>query len=201
MDRPFGKLDHEVCRLLRWKSMFIEAESDPTVPPSTDQNYWCVETQVCIGPDGLSVVAVAKASATLGDPFDNPFPARAVLIVDQNATEDQKCALVEFAQSVGGRLLENIVGVQSAPISMKIGEADQHGSVVLTAGRLARIQTRALSDKDHICGNEVAYYPPLTELTHAMPAYTVADEFQGSGLDREWRIFGKRSAFVGTFSR
>ena len=117
--------------------------------------------------DGLSVVAVAKASATLGDPFDNPFPARAVLIVDQNATEDQKCALVEFAQSVGGRLLENIVGVQSAPISMKIGEADQHGSVVLTAGRLARIQTRALSDKDHICGNEVAYYPPLTELTHA----------------------------------
>jgi len=134
--------------------------------------------------DGLSVVAVAKASATLGDPFDNPFPARAVLIVDQNATEDQKCALVEFAQSVGGRLLENIVGVQSAPISMKIGEADQHGSVVLTAGRLARIQTRALSDKDHICGNEVAYYPPLTELTHAMPAYTVADEFQGSGLDR-----------------
>jgi len=151
--------------------------------------------------DGLSVVAVAKASATLGDPFDNPFPARAVLIVDQNATEDQKCALVEFAQSVGGRLLENIVGVQSAPISMKIGEADQHGSVVLTAGRLARIQTRALSDKDHICGNEVAYYPPLTELTHAMPAYTIADEFQGTGLDRECRIFGKRSAFVGTFSR
>jgi len=151
--------------------------------------------------DGLSVVAVAKASATLGDPFDNPFPARAVLIVDQNATEDQKCALVEFAQSVGGRLLENIVGVQSAPISMKIGEADQHGSVVLTAGQLARIQTRALSDKDHICGNESTYYPPLTELTHAMPAYTVADEFQGKGLDREWRIFGKRSAFVGTFSR
>jgi len=39
MDRPYGKLDHEVCRLLRWKSMFIEAESDPTVPPSNDQNY------------------------------------------------------------------------------------------------------------------------------------------------------------------
>ena len=37
------------------KSMFIEAESDPTVPPSNDGAYWCSETQVCIGPDGRVV--------------------------------------------------------------------------------------------------------------------------------------------------
>src|SRR5438094_4201528 len=58
--------------------------------------------------DGLSVVAVAKASATLGDPFDNPFPARAVLIVDQNATEYQKCALVEVTQSVDGHVHDDM---------------------------------------------------------------------------------------------
>ena len=52
MDKPYSNLGHEVCRLLRWKAMFIEAESDPTVPPSNDQSYWCSETQVCLGPDG-----------------------------------------------------------------------------------------------------------------------------------------------------
>ena len=52
MDRPFGNLPHEVCRALRWKSMFIDVPSDPTVPPSNDQIYWCEESQVCIGPDG-----------------------------------------------------------------------------------------------------------------------------------------------------
>jgi hypothetical protein len=151
--------------------------------------------------DGLSVVAVAKASATLGDPFNDPYPAKSVLIVDQKATEDQKCALVEFAKTMGGRLLENVVLVQSAPISLEVGEADKHGAVVLQAGNLARIQTRPIGDKDHLCGNETTYYPPLTELTHAMPAFTLSEEYRGSGLDVEWRIHDKRSAFVGTFSR
>jgi hypothetical protein len=151
--------------------------------------------------DGLAIVAVAKASATLGDPFNNPYPAKSVLIVDEKATEDQKCALVEFAKAMGGRLLENVVSVQSAPISLEVGEASQHGSVVLQAGNLARIKTRALGDKDHLCGNESTYYPPLTELSHAMPAYTLSEEYRGSGLGLEWRINDKRSAFVGTFSR
>ena len=52
MNKPFGVLPHEPCRLLRWKAMFIDAESDPTVPASNDQIYWCSESQVCIGPDG-----------------------------------------------------------------------------------------------------------------------------------------------------
>ena len=151
--------------------------------------------------DNLSVVAVTRTSATLGDPYHNPYPARSILIVDQNASEKQRCALVEFAKSMGGRLLENVVQVQAAPISMKVGEGAEHGSVVLMAGDLARIKTRSLSDKDHLCGNEYTYYPPLTELSHAMPAFTIADEYQGKGLEREWRIFDKRSSFVGTFSR
>ena len=52
MDKPFGKMEHEVCRLLRWKAMFIEAESVPTVPPSNDRSFWCAQTQVVTGPDG-----------------------------------------------------------------------------------------------------------------------------------------------------
>jgi len=151
--------------------------------------------------DNLSVVAVTKASATLGDPYHNPYPATAILIVDQNASDEQKCALAEFARAMGGRLVENVVQIQAAPISMKVGEGLEHGSVLLTAGNLARIKTRSLGDKDHLCGNESTYYPPLTELSHAMPVFTIADEYQGKGLGREWKIFDKRSAFVGTFSR
>ncbi len=49
--------------------------------------------------DGLSVVAVVQASATLGDPYGNPFPAKTVFLVDERASEVQRSALVHFAQS------------------------------------------------------------------------------------------------------
>ncbi len=52
MEKPYSKLGHEPCRLLRWKGMFIDVESDPTVPASNDQIYWCAETLTCLGPDG-----------------------------------------------------------------------------------------------------------------------------------------------------
>src|SRR5437870_12975805 len=43
--------------------------------------------------DGLTVVAAVKAGATLGDPYGKPYPAKAVLIVDQRATSEQRQAL------------------------------------------------------------------------------------------------------------
>ena len=42
----------DLCPALRWKGQFIEAEHDPTVPPSNDGIFWCMHTQTCIGPDG-----------------------------------------------------------------------------------------------------------------------------------------------------
>jgi len=41
-----------LCSFLRWKRQFISAEPDPSVPPSNDGLFWCVQTQTCIGPDG-----------------------------------------------------------------------------------------------------------------------------------------------------
>src|SRR5204862_7441502 len=70
--------------------------------------------------DGLTVVAAIKAGATLGDPYGKPYPAKAVLIVDQRATGEQRQALIEFARHMGGKLLEKIVKVESAPISMEV---------------------------------------------------------------------------------
>jgi hypothetical protein len=150
---------------------------------------------------GLSVVAVTRANATLGDVYSDPYPARSVLILDGNATADQRRALVDMARTMGGRLLDDVVRVETAPISMQVGEGSRHGSVELKAGAIASIETRSLGDKDHFCGNEVTYYPPLTELHHAMPAYAISNTYSGNSLGTEWRIFGKRSAFVGTFTR
>lgn len=150
--------------------------------------------------DGLSVVAVLNANATLGDPYHNPYPAYAVLIVAQQATAAQRKALVEFAKAMGGKLLEHVVRVDIAPIQMNIGQGREHGQVELAAGDLASISTRSLCAGDHLCGNEEVYYPPLTRIAHAMPAYTREDSFHGQGLGVVWERRGARSAFIGTFT-
>jgi hypothetical protein len=150
--------------------------------------------------NGLGVVAVVKAHATLGDPYHSPFPAESVLIVDQRATARQRLALQEFAASMAGKLLNHVVRVEAAPIQLTLAQGEQHGAARLVAGDLARIETRSLCQGDDKCGNEVVYYPPLVQLAHAMPAFTLDDSFQGQGLNVVWNHIGKRSAFVGNFS-
>jgi len=150
--------------------------------------------------NGLSVVGVVKANATLGDPFTTAYPAKSILIVDRRATTEQQAALKSFAQSTAGDLLKDVVKVELAPIQLEVGEGDRHGYAKLAAGSLAQIETRSIHGKDHLCGNEEVYYQPLTELTHAMPTFTVNDEFSGRGLGVSWKLNGKRSSFVGHFS-
>jgi hypothetical protein len=153
--------------------------------------------------DGLSVVGVVKAAATLGDEYNNPYPAKAVMIVDQRATAEQQRALVGLAQSFSGELLKNVVRVEAAPIEMEIAHDGGHfARTSLRAGTLAGIETRSINKKDHLCGNEEVYYPPLAaNLTHSMPAVADLDQYQGSDLGVRWTVHGKRSAFVGTFSK
>ncbi len=147
---------------------------------------------------GLSVVAVVKAKATLGDRYHDPYPAEAVLIVDRRANEAQRTALENFARAQAGRLLDHVVLVETAPITFK---TIAHDAVALTAGKLAMIRTRSLCSGDVICGNEFTYYPPLTKDAHAMPAYTEQEAYNGRGLGVVWDRSDRRSAFVGTFAR
>jgi hypothetical protein len=56
-----------------------------------------------------------------------------------------------------------------------------------------------MNAKDHTCGNESTWYPPLTKLDHAMPAVAVAHTFKGEGLGTTWSSPDKRSSFVGSF--
>ncbi|SPE27754.1 conserved exported hypothetical protein [Acidobacteriia bacterium SbA2] len=150
--------------------------------------------------NGLAVVAVVKAHATLGDPYHSPYPAESVLIVDQKANAQQRLALQEFASSMAGKLLSHVVRVEAAPIELTLATGEMHGAAQLVAGNLASITTRSLCQGDDKCGNEIVYYPPLVHLAHAMPAFTLEDSFHGQGLNVVWNHIGKRSAFVGSFS-
>src|SRR5437667_6982639 len=149
---------------------------------------------------GLTVAAAVRAKGTLGDPYENPYPAKAVLLVDDQANPQQQAALLKFAQQMGGELLKNVE--QVIPTQMElIVNAEHHGAALLRAGRFATVQTRSIGGQDHLCGNEETFYPPLTELSHSMPAVALTDTYSGQGLGVSWDLHGKRSAFVGTFSR
>ncbi|HEY6249555.1 MAG TPA: DUF1326 domain-containing protein [Candidatus Angelobacter sp.] len=149
---------------------------------------------------GLSVVGAIKASATLGDPFGKPYPAKSVLLLDRQATPQQREALINFAQEMGGELFRHVVKVMDVPISMQVLQ-EHHGSASVHAGSFVTVETRPIGDKDHLCGNETTFYPPLTPTTHAMPAVALTDEYQGQGLNDTWTLHDKRSAFVGTFEK
>ncbi len=150
--------------------------------------------------EGLTVAAAVRANGTLGDPYESPYPAKAVLLVDDEANAQQKAALQSFAQHMGGDLLKNVQQVISTQMELVVN-AEHHGSAMLRAGRFATVQTRSIGGQDHLCGNEETFYPPLTELAHSMPAVALTDMYSGPGLGVSWDLHGKRSAFVGTFDR
>lgn len=149
---------------------------------------------------GLSVVGVVRAKRTLGDVYESAYPVKSVLIVDSRANLEQRVALQSFAKRMAGDLLQDVTRVEYQPIEMQFENNDVHsGKAVLTAGTLAKIQTRAINSGDHICSNEEMWYQPLTKVSHAMPAYSLAHEYKGDGLDAKWDVPGKRSSFVGNF--
>jgi hypothetical protein len=151
--------------------------------------------------DGLSVVGVIKANSTLGDLAYSSYPVKGVLIVDEKANPEQRLALQSFARHMGGDLLTDIVKVDYSPIDLSFANNNLHSmAATLKAGNLAEIRTRAMVEGDQLCHNEVTWYPPLTRLSHSMPAFTLANSFHGEGLGTTWSSPDKRSAFLGTFS-
>ena len=150
--------------------------------------------------DGLSVVAVVRASSTLGDPYASPLPAKSVLIVDARANQAQRAALVNFAQAQTGALLRDVVAIEVSPIRFAV-DPNRHGLATLEAANLARISTRAIGAADQLCHNEEIFYPPLAaNLNHAMPAVAAESAYRGNHLGVNWSESGRRGSFLGTFS-
>jgi len=150
--------------------------------------------------DGLGVLGIVRAKATLGDVHNSGYPVKSVIVVDQKATAEQMKALVAFAQRMGGDLLSDVVSVVAKPISLDIAGGNIHARrVTLTAGELAKIETRPIVEGDQICRHEEVWYSPLTKVDHAMAAYALENKYTGDDLGSKWSSAEKRSAFVGTF--
>src|SRR5436190_26967 len=150
--------------------------------------------------DGLNVIAVVKTDDTMGDLRYQPRSGPAVLITDAAADAKQKEALADFARSMAGKLIQNVADVKTAKMEVAIGTCAKAGCASVKAGNLVEISTRCLGDKDHICGNEDTFYPPLTEVKDAYPVYTEMAAFKGNDLNVTWEQIGKRSAFLAAFS-
>ena len=151
--------------------------------------------------DGLNVIAVLKTDGTLGDVHYQPQSGKAVLIVDAKATAAQKDALSGLAQSMAGALIKDVVSVKALPIQAELGTCAKSGCSKVKAGDYVEVSTRCMASKDHVCGNESTFYPPLTPVQNAMPAYTELAAFHGPGLGLTWESTCQRSAFLAAFSK
>lgn len=151
---------------------------------------------------GLCVAVVLKADNTLGD--DGVFPMaaksiRSVILVDERGTSEQQQALAGFARESASRYTANVERVQPAPLAL-VNDFDKgHGR--FDAGKLAQVETRALSAKDCVCTNEMVFYQPLTEVKFATPVYSLTQSYRGQDLGGQWTFNSTRSGFLGTFRR
>lgn len=147
--------------------------------------------------DGLGVVAVIEAGQTLG--LEQSGPARTLVVVDEQADTAQRDALVNLVKAQGGALLQNVVAVRSAPVSLTMCDCEGGTCAIVNAGG-ARIRTRCIDGhKDSHCGNELAFYPPLTRGVTARPAACVEHAYNGAGLSETWTDVERRGAYVGSF--
>jgi len=147
--------------------------------------------------DGLGVVAIVAAPDTLG--LKQSGKGKAVLIVDSKADKKQHKALIALAKKQGGDLVGEVLAVLSEKVEIEMCECEEGGCAKLLAGK-ARIETRCLNAKhDKVCGNESAYYTPLTEGVKAMPALATEHSYQGKEIGAKWNDGNRRGAYVGTF--
>ena len=149
--------------------------------------------------DGLGVAAVVKASGTLGDPFSNPYPAKAVLIFDEQASDAQRSALESFARAMSGDLVETVTNRMEAPISMSFEGGMHARRAAVEVGDLIKIRTRPIRESDSLCHLDDLYFTPLVSLDHAMPAFGIQTRFDGEGLGVRFDERNRSNAYIGTF--
>lgn len=151
--------------------------------------------------DGLGVIAVVRSTETMGDVNYDDYDGKAVIIVDDTATPAQHDALVALAKAKSGTLIDRVAGIVTAPIDAKLGSCDGSGCATVSAGDLIEVKTRCFGDQDHVCGNERTFYPPLTDVVGAYPAFTEVAAYRGGALDLTWESTETRSTFLAAFAQ
>jgi len=146
--------------------------------------------------DGLRVVVSIDAEGTLGT--DAEGKVRAVLYIDERASEPQATALGELVRSLAPRYMKNVIATHREEITFKRKGASV--SVVVGKKPVVRVETKPLlAHCDTVCGNESMFYPALATVTGAECAKTVEHSYRGSDLGTRWSHPNARSAMIGRF--
>jgi hypothetical protein len=151
---------------------------------------------------GLGAALIVKADDTLsfGSAFSvNVRKVASLIVIDDKATSEQRDAFVKFIKETAPHLTRDVVRVESAPITLTNDHLSGKG--VFSAGNLAKIETRKVAKGDCVCSNEEVFYPPLAKVDNAHAAYTLNMSYSGKGLDSNWTVVNKPSAFLATFER
>jgi Uncharacterized conserved protein len=147
---------------------------------------------------GLSVVVVLRGDDMFGHGgLAEPKEIKSAIIVDDRATAEQRDALISFAKEHTGKAAKGIVRIDAAPIRMSLDTAQLKGE--LKAGDVVKVSTRKVKPGDCICSNEIAFYPPLTQMERFAPGVATESEYSGRGLGATWSNPESRSAYMGEF--
>jgi hypothetical protein len=147
---------------------------------------------------GLCVVLVLSSQDTFAfQGLADATEPRSLIVVDEEATDAQREALVAFAKEQAGEAAARVEDIQSAPIEMKLDTFELCGN--LQAGDIAKLSVRKAGKGDCICTNETGYYPPLADIENFVPGVTTEGEVTARALNTRWSIPGSRSAYLGTF--
>ncbi len=149
--------------------------------------------------DGLSIAAAVAGDRNLGMREmggEAPQDVRAILTVDQRATEAQRDALVQLARELAGGLITDVVRVDSAPVRFE--STDTH--IEVSASDALTLSVNKAMTHDPSCGAMQWFKPFSPQLTSSAMGTAEAHTFSGAGLGSKWSAPHKRSAFWGTFS-
>ena len=124
---------------------------------------WKVDRGSWNGTDlaGLSVALALKADNSLGE--DGVFPMqpgriKSVILVDEQADDEQQAALVSFVKETASRYTGDVRKIETVPMSLT---SNQITSVAeFRAGEVAEIRTRSFGGHDCVCSNELVFYKP-----------------------------------------
>jgi hypothetical protein len=147
--------------------------------------------------DGLRVVAAVSGDRNLGIREiggESPSFVRAVLYVDERASEAQRRALAGLARELSRGLITEVV--QVTPVAIRFDDTAE--TVAVVAGQ-SELTVKKSVEHGPACG-AMKWFTPFSVVDSPSLGTTLAHEFTGKALDARWSAPNRRSAFFGAFS-
>jgi hypothetical protein len=149
--------------------------------------------------DGLAVAAAVAGDRNLGMREmggEAPHAVRAIVTVDDRATELQRAALVDLVRELSAGLITDVVRVDIAPVRF----ATTATHVEVSAADSIRLLVKKEMTHDPSCGAMQWFKPFSPQLMTPAMGVAEAHAFFGAGLGSKWSAPHKRSAFWGAFA-